>query len=67
MNGLDTIIRDNLKWHARATVAAFERGRADRYDYLGVPPHAGTYGEYEQYFLDALSSALVERRATRGL
>lgn len=72
MNGLDIIIRDNLKWHARALVAAIQRDQVEHASTLYAAglsavdaslfpaEHAGIYQiEYDR--------AWDERRATRGL
>ena len=69
MNGLDTIIRDNLKWQARALVAVNERsvpGWSARADNIlrSSPEPSGV--EWDA-FLDLYRAALRERRATRGL
>lgn len=68
MNGLDTIIRDNLKWQARAWVAAAQRGQDARVVAIGAAILAEPRtSPIARLAAELLVDASAERRATRGL
>jgi len=67
MNGLDTIIRDNSLAHARAYVAARQRGQWDRAADILEAAESWFQGEDWRRFQWFVIEAVDERTFTRGL
>ena len=67
MNGLDIIIRDNLRWQARAEAAAHQRGQGDKL--ARIVAASPLNADHDDFYLYAREhrQAWLERAATRGL